>query len=416
VTDFYSPSEALPLEERAEYQSAWLGRLVDHAYANAPATRRSMDGAGIRPAHVKSLADLQRIPITRKDDLIELQRAEPPFGGFLGTKPEKLRRMFQSPGPILDPQGPEPDYWRFAQALFAAGLRRGEVVLCSVSYHLTPLGFMFDEALAELGCPVLPGGVGNTEAQLELANAMHASGYVGTPSFLNILLEKADEMGWLGGDGLALRTAFVAGEMLPDSLRSAIQERGVSVCQGYGTADLGCLAYECRQRRGMHIPELVILEIVDPSTGEAVEAGQPGEVVATVDRLTYPLLRFGTGDLSALDDSLCPCGRTSARLVRIMGRVGDAVKVRGMFIHPRQVDEVLSRFSEVQRCQLIVSRSKHRDELVVRLEASPASADLAERFGASMRDALKVRGEIEFVAVGTIAPDAKRIVDERKWD
>jgi phenylacetate-CoA ligase len=416
VTDFYSASEALPPEERAQYQSAWLGRLVDHAYANAPATRRRMDGAGTRPADVKSLADLQRIPITRKDDLIELQRADPPFGGFLGTKPERLRRMFQSPGPILDPQGPEPDYWRFAPALFAAGLRAGDVVLCSVSYHLTPLGFMFDDALAELGCPVLPGGVGNAEAQLELVRASHASGYVGTPSFLNILLEQAEEPGLTADDGLRLKTAFVAGEMLPESLRSAIQERGVSVCQGYGTADLGCLAYECREKRGMHVPESAILEIVDSASGQSVAHGEPGEVVATVDRHTYPLLRFGTGDLSALDDSPCACGRTSPRLVRIMGRVGDAVKVRGMFVHPRQVDEVLGRFPEVQHCQLVVTRAYHRDELTIRLEASAPSTQLAERVASSMRELLKVRGEVEFTPSGTIPPDAKRIVDQREWD
>jgi phenylacetate-CoA ligase len=395
---------------------SWLRRLVEHAYASAPATRRKLDGAGITPVDIKSRADFQRIPITRKDELIELQRADPPFGGLLGTKPERLRRMFQSPGPILDPQGLEPDYWRFAQALFAAGLRTGDVVLCAVSYHLTPLGFMFDDALAELGCPVLPGGVGNTEAQLDLARAVQASGYVGTPSFLNILLDKADEVGWLRGDGLRLRTAFVAGEMLPEGLRSAIEERGVSVCQGYGTADLGCLAYECREKQGMHVPESAILEIVDPATEQLVDSGQPGEVVATVDRHTYPLLRFGTGDLSALDDSPCACGRTSPRLVRIMGRVGDAVKVRGMFVHPRQVDEVTSRFPEIQRCQLVVTRAQHRDELAIRLETAGASADLADRVSASMRELLKVRGEVQFVAPGTIAPDAKRIVDDREWD
>jgi len=416
VQDFYSPTETLSPAQRADHQVAWLRRLVEHAYASAPATRKKLEGAGLTPADVTSLADFQRIPITRKDDLIELQRDDPPFGGLLGTKPEKLRRMFQSPGPILDPQGPEPDYWRFAQALFAAGLRAGDVVLCSVSYHLTPLGFMFDEALAQLGCAVLPGGVGNTGAQLELVRAVHASGYVGTPSFLNILLEKAEEVGCSDDDRLPLKTAFVAGEMLPESLRSTIQERGVSVCQGYGTADLGCLAYECQEKRGMHVPESAIIEVVDPATGEPVEPSQPGEVVATVDRHTYPLLRFGTGDLSALDDSPCACERTSPRLVRIMGRVGDAVKVRGMFLHPRQVDELLGRFPEVQRCQLVVTRIQHRDELTIRLETSAASADLAERVAASMRESLKVRGEVELVPPGAIPSDARRILDERQWD
>jgi phenylacetate-CoA ligase len=407
--------ETLSPEARAGHQSTWLAALVQHAYANAPAMRRKLEAAGLEPSDVTTPADLPRIPITRKDDLIELQRAEPPFGGLLGVPLPRLRRVFQSPGPILDPQGPEPDYWRFAQALFAAGLRPGDVVLCSFSYHLTPAGFIFDEALTELGCPVLPAGAGNTELQLDLARAVNATGYVGTPSFLNILLEKAEELGWRPGAGLALRTAFVGAEMLPESLREAIQQRGVSVCQGYGTADLGCLAYECRQKRGMHVPESVILEIVDPATGEPVPPGQSGEVVATVDRQTYPLLRFGTGDLSALDDSPCPCGRTAPRLVRIMGRVGDAVKVRGMFVHPRQVDEVVARFPEVQTYQLVVTRAHHRDELAIRLEASPQSPELAERVASALREVIKVRGEVQVVQSGTIAPDASRILDERTW-
>jgi phenylacetate-CoA ligase len=204
--------------------------------------------------------------------------------------------------------------------------------------------------------------------------------------------------------------------MLPESLRSAIQARGISVCQSYGTADLGLLAYECHQQLGMHLPESAIVELIDPGTGQPVEPGQPGEVVATVDCTTYPLLRFGTGDLSALDSAPCPCGRTSPRLTRILGRIGDAVKVRGMFVHPRQVDEVLTRFPEVGRCQLVVTRSQHRDELTIRLETATPTADLSERVATALRDVLKVRGEVVVVPPGTIAPDARRILDDRIWD
>jgi phenylacetate-CoA ligase len=331
-----------------------------------------------------------------------------PFGG--------LRRVFQSPGPLLVPQGAEADYWRFAQSLFAAGFRAGDLVLCSVSYHLSPLGHIFDDAAAGLGCPVLPGGVGNTELQVGLLHSTGAVGYLGTPSFLKILLEKAAELGWRPGAGLGLRKALVAAEMLPESLRAAIERQGVSVRQAYGTADLGLLGYECPEKRGMHVPESAIVEIVDPATGQPLPAGEPGEVLATVDRRTYPLLRIGTGDLSALDESACTCGRTSPRLVRIMGRIGDAVKVRGMFVHPRQVDEVLSRFPEVQRCQLVVTNVQHRDQLAIRVEAETASADLGRRVEAELRQVIKVRGEVELVPAGTIAEGAKRIVDEREWD
>lgn len=416
MTEVDGSDQTRGMAERIERQVAWLRALVEHASANAPATRRRLDAAGLGPGDLRSLGDLPRLPILRRDELIELQRAEPPFGGMLAAPFGSLRRVFQSPGPLLVPQGPGADYWRFGPSLLAAGFRAGELVLCSVAYHLSPLGHIFDNAAASIGCPVLPGGVGNTELQVGLLHATGAVGYMGTPSFLNILLEKAAESGWRPGDGLGLRTALVAAEMLPESLRATIQTQGVSVCQAYGTADLGLLGYECREKRGMHVPDSTIIEIVDPASGQPVEAGQPGEVVATVDQLAYPLLRIGTGDLSALDESACGCGRTSPRLPRIMGRIGDAVKVRGMFVHPRQVDEVIGRFPEVECWQLVVTRSGHRDELVVRLEAPAASVGLAERVAAALREVIKVRGDVELVAAGTIAEEAKRIVDRRAWD
>lgn len=411
-----SATEVLSAEERRQHQAVWLRALVEQAYADASATKRRFDDAGLSPGDIASTDDLPRLPIVRRDELIELQKAEPPFGGMLAVPFWRLRRVFQSPGPLLVPQGPSADYWRFGQSLVAAGFQAGDLVLCSVSYHLSPLGHIFDDAAAGIGCPVLPGGVGNTELQVGLLHTTGVVGYMGTPSFLNILLEKAAESGWRPGDGLALRKALVAAEMLPESLRATIQGRGVSVCQAYGTADLGLLGYECAEKRGMHVPESAIIEIVDPAGGQPVEAGQPGEVVATVDRQAYPLIRIGTGDLSALDASPCPCGRTSPRLPRIMGRIGDAVKVRGMFVHPRQVDEVIARFPEVRRCQLVVTRGGHRDELAVRLEAPAAAEGLGERVAAALREVIKVRGEVELVPAGTIPEDAKRILDERVWD
>jgi phenylacetate-CoA ligase len=416
-TTFYSRTEASSASERAAYQSQWLAELVAHAYANAPASRRILEAAGVRPQDVQSLEALERIPITRKDELLDLQRADPPFGGFLGISIAELERAFMSPGPLFDPQGPEPDYWRFAPALHAAGFRRGDVVLNGSSYHMTPLGMIFDEAARHLGCVVLPSGVGNTELQVMLARGLGATAFCGTPSFLKIILDKAAEMGLNSRTDLTLRRAFVGGEMLPASLRAAIEELGTTVRQGYGTADLGCLAYECMELTGMHVAEDSIVEIVDPATGRGVPVGEPGEVVATVNRKTYPLLRFGTGDLSALTDAACGCGRTSLRLVRIMGRVGDAVKIRGMFVHPRQLGDVVARFDEVARYQAVVTRTEHRDQLVVRVEsAAEGSGAFAERLADALREVIHVRAEIQLVPPGTLPEDAKPLVDERRWD
>jgi phenylacetate-CoA ligase len=405
--------ESLSADDRRAAQDAWLASLVEHAYTHAPAVREILDGAGLSPGAVRTVADLERVPITRKDALIDLQKARPPFGGFLGIPEPELARVFVSPGPLHDPQGKTPDYWRFSKALRAAGFRAGDVVLNACSYHLTPLGFIFDEAARALGCRVIPSGVGNTELQVSAARSLRATAYCGTPSFLNIILDKAVELGLDPSTDLSLRCAFVAAEMLPESLRASIQEFGISVRQGYGTADLGCLGYECSEVSGFHVPDEAIVEIVDPATGRRLPAGGPGEVVATVNSRTYALLRFGTGDLSALDETPCPCGRTSPRLVRIMGRVGEAVKVRGMFVHPRQLDEVLARFPGVQRYQAVVDRVEHRDTLTLRVQVT-AGLD-SQALADGLREVLHVRPDIEVVPEGRITEDAKTLVDQRTW-
>jgi len=416
-TNFLTPGEGFSVDERTAYQRQWLAELVAHAFANAPASRRILEAAGIAPEAVTTLEALERVPITRKDELLDLQRANPPFGGFLGIPVAQLQRAFMSPGPLFDPQGPEQDYWRFAPALHAAGFRRGDVVLNGSAYHMTPLGTMFDDAARHLGCVVLPSGVGNTELQVTMAIGLGATAFCGTPSFLKIILDKAIEMRFEPRTKLKLRRAFVGGEMLPESLRAAIEELGTTVRQGYGTADLGCLAYECLELDGMHVGEDAIVEIVDPATSRTVQIGQSGEVVATVNRKTYPLLRFGTGDLSALTDAACACGRTSPRLVRIMGRVGDAVKIRGMFVHPRQLGDVISRFPEVERYQVLVTRAEHRDEMAVRVQTTAdPPAGLANRLAEALRDVIHVRAHVQFVVSGTIPEDAKALVDQRLWD
>jgi len=289
------------------------------------------------------------------------------------------------------------------------------VVHCAVSYHGTPLGWMFDGALRELGCTVIPAGTGNTELQVQMLRGLAATGYVGTPSALRILYEKAAE---LGARDLALRRAFVAGEMLPSSLRRELQDLGPTVCQGYGTADLGALGYECLEREGMHVPTDAVVEIVDPRTGEALPSGAVGEVVATVNERTYPIIRFGTGDLTVITDEPCACGRTSARMLGWRGRADEVTKVRGMFIHPRQADEIVARVKGVTRYQVVVGREGHSDTLTLRVELG-AGADahaLAAALEAGMRDVMKLRGIVAIVAAGTIAENAKKISDERKWD
>ena len=398
-----------PESERRRYQESWLRDLVRHAYEHAPAAHDRIPAPD-------SLLD--QVRVTRKDELIDLQKSSPPFGGFLGVPTSQVARIFMSPGPLFDPQGLTPDYWRWGPALRAAGFEAGDVVHCAVSFHGTPLGWMFDAGLRALGCTVVPAGVGATELQVQMLRGLRATGFVGLPSALKVLYEKAQELGLDPRGEITLRHAFVAGEMLPPSLRADLQSYGPTVCQGYGTADLGCLGYECLERSGMHVPADAYVELLDPSTGQPVLVGEVGEVVATVNERTYPLVRFGTGDLSRLSEDPCPCGRSAPRLVGIVGRVGEGVKVRGMFVYPRQVDEVVARFPEIVHYRLVVTRSGAHDELLMEAESvGDASAEgVAERLREALRDVTKVRADVSLVPGGSIPTDAKKIEDRRRWD
>jgi phenylacetate-CoA ligase len=405
--------ETLPREQHADWLGARLAAAVAHAHAHAPGVRRTLDAAGVGPGDVRGLDDLARIPVTRKDDLPRLQAEEPPFGGLSAVSLEALARVFMSPGPIFDPQGQAVDFWRFRHGLAAAGFRRSDVVLVSASYHLTPLGFMLDDAARALGCTVIPGGVGQTELQARVAAHVRASGYLGTPSFLLQLLQKAREV----GAPLALETAFVVAEMLPESLRADLEAFGIRVLQGYGTADVGCLAYECTEKGGWHLHPGVIVELLDLETGTPAAPGQPGEVVATVFDEAYPLLRLATGDIAALaPDAPCACGRTAPKLAGLLGRVGDAVKVKGMFVRGAQVEAVARRFPELGRVQAIVTREAHQDRLEVVAElTAPAAPDLEARLAEALREELKVRSAVRLVSAGEIPAGAKRIEDRRVW-
>ena len=391
-------------------QEAALRRIVSRAATASPALRETLRAAGVSPDTL-TLADLPRLPLLKKESLPRRQGDAPPWGGWLGRPLAEVRRIFVSPGPIYEPEGRTPDYWGFAPALFAAGFRRGDVVLNTFSYHLTPAGAMFDGALEALGAVVVPTGVGNLEIQVKTLQDVRARGIIGTPSFLAMILERA------AGPPVrsSLEVSFVSGEPLPESLRGDLEHRyGVHVSQAYAIGDVGLVAYECPQRTGLHLAERVLVEIVDPATGAAVPDGEMGEVAVTFLNELYPLLRLGTGDLSRIVSGPCACGRTSARLERIFGRVGDAVKVRGIFLHPHDLDRAMARHPEVTRYQAVVTRREHLDELTVRVEASPppAAGALAE----SVRETTRLRAAIEILPSGSLGREEKKLVDKRTWE
>ncbi len=407
--------EAEAPEARQARLSARLRATVALAHERAPRLRRALAEAGIAPSDVRGVEDLDRLPTLRKDLLPAMQAEEPPFGGLLAVEPGSLARIFMSPGPIFDPQGAAEDFWRFRHGLAAAGFRAGEIVHNSASYHLTPLGFMLDAAARSLGCAVIPAGVGQTEQQVKVAAHLGATAYLGTPSFLHVLLSKGREL----GTPLRIDAAFVVAEMLPESLRAELEgDFGVRVLQGYGTADLGCLAYECPEKGGWHVHPETIVEVLDLETGRAAAPGEPGEVVATLFDEVYPLLRLATGDLSTFTPGeRCPCGRTTPKLEGLLGRVGDGVKVKGMFVRGAQMEEVFRRFPAVVRFQAVVTREGHQDHLAYEVELGPAAGDpgtLCERLAEALREAVKVRGEVRVVPAGTL-PAGKRIDDRRVW-
>jgi len=410
VPEVYDPAELQPASRRAAHQEATLRRAVERAAAGSAALRDALAAAGLTPETL-TLADLARIPVLKKATLPGRQAAAPPFGGWLARPVADIRRIFVSPGPIYEPEGRSADYWGFAPALFAAGFRRGDVVLNSFSYHLTPAGAMFDGALEAMGCVVVPTGVGNVEIQARTLADVRARGFIGTPSFLAAVLDKV-----AGHPGpLPLEVALVSGEPLSEALRGDLERRHrLRISQAYAIGDLGLIAYECPERTGLHLAERVIVEIVDPASGSPVAAGETGEVVVTFPSDLYPLLRLGTGDLSRVAGGACACGRTSARLERIVGRVGDAVKVRGIFLHPHDLDRAIARHPEVLRYQAVITRRDRQDELTVRLEVASALSPAAA--AESIRETTRLRAVVEILPPGTLGSEEKKIVDARTWD
>jgi phenylacetate-CoA ligase len=377
--------------------------------------------AGVQPDTVCSRQALAALPVTRKSELLERQkarRASSSFGGYsaLGWNAQRAQRpaqrVFQSPGPIYEPEGSARDYWRTARAMHAAGFVAGDLVHNSFSYHLTPGAWIMESGALALGCTVFPGGVGNTELQLQAMADLRPDAYAGTPSFLRILIEKAAET----GVGLpSLKKALVSGEAFPPSLRDWLIERGVQAYQAYATAEAGVIAYESAAREGLVLDEGVILEIVRPGTGDPVAEGEVGEVVVTVLNPDYPLLRLGTGDLSAVLPGACPTGRTNTRIKGWMGRADQTAKVRGMFVHPGQVAEVVKRHPELLKARLVVQGEMANDHLTLHVESTSVATNLAAAVAGSVRDVTKLRAEVVLVAPGTLANDGKVIEDARSY-
>lgn len=409
--------ERMSSEEREKYLNQRLGKSIQNIYEKSPFIKAKLDRAGVTPSQVNSVKALEMLPITRKDELIKLQRAEPPFGGLLAIPTEEVRRIFVSPGPIYEVVE---DYSPYAESMKAAGFGKGDIVIVTFSYHLVPAGLIADEALRLLGSTVIPAGTGNTELQVQIMHDLKVTGYVGTPSFLMALIKRAEEHGYNFRKDFALRRACFTAEPLPESLRKSFQEEyGILTTQAYGTAEVGVIAYECSEKQGMHVASSVILEIVDPVTGKQLGPGRLGEIVVTLFGAQYPFVRYGTGDVSYYTDELCPCGRTSPRLVRVAGRVGDAVKVRGMFIHASQVEEALSEFPQLSKFQVVVTRSGIRDELILRVELQEEvdREKLLKEVRARVKDICQVKADtIDFISRGTLREGYKRIDDRRSWE
>jgi len=403
---FYDDLETRDPARRERELFGALPALVAHAQANAPYFARLLEG--VDAARLGDRAALARLPVTRKSDLHEMQKAAMPFGGLNATPVSGLARIFVSPGPIYDPEGRGADFWRTARSLFAAGLRPGDLAINCYSYHLTPAGSMFETGLHKLGCAVIPGGVGQSETQVRAIADLKPVAYVGTPSFLKVLLEKADE---LKVDISCLRKAAVYGEAFLPPVREALAARGIEAFQAYGTADLGIVAYETASRAGLVLDESIIVEIVRPGTGDPVTEGEVGEVVVTTLNRDYPLVRFATGDLSAVLAGPSPCGRTNIRIKGWMGRADQTTKVRGLFVHPHQLAEALKRHAGVKRARLTVGNEGGDDIMTLSCEG----AGDAEAIAASVRDVTKLRCAVVFVAVGSLANDGKVIEDVRKY-
>jgi phenylacetate-CoA ligase len=407
MPDHYDSLEIRDPAERERELMAALPQIIAHAM-RAPGWARHLKG--VDPRSVNSRAALAKLPLLRKVDLAALQKDDPPFGGFAVTPPEKAKRLHMSPGALFEPQGQGKDFGNCARALFAAGFRPGDVVHNSFSHHLTPGAYILEEGAHALGCPTIPGGIGNTEQQLAAIVQYQPAGYVGTPDFLKILLDTAEKNG-LGP--LSFKRALVSGAALPASLLEELFRRGVAVLQCYAVAETGVIAYESEAREGLLVNEPLIVEIVRPGTGDPVAEGEVGEVVVTTANPDYPMIRLATGDLSAVLPGASPCGRTNMRIKGWMGRADQTAKVKGMFVRPEQVADIARRHPGLARVRLVVSRADEQDAMTMLAECAAPGAGLDAAIAETLQAVTKVRGAVKLVAPGSLPNDGKVIADER---
>lgn len=408
---YFDELETRDPEERLQSLYRRLPGQIEYAAGHAPVYAELL--GDVDPGEITDAAALAGLPVVRKSELLERQQATPPFGGFAARAVPELARIFGSPGPIYEPEPPGEDYWRMARALHAAGIRKGSLVHNTFAYHFTPAGSMVESGAHALGCAVFPAGTGQTELQVQAISDLRPAAYAGTPSFLKIILEKAAET---GRDISSLKHGLVSGEALPPSLRSGLRAMGVDVLQCYASADLGLIAYESDARDGLIVDEDLILEIVRPGSSEPAAEGEVGEVVVTNFNRTYPLIRFGTGDLSAVLPGASPCGRTNMRIRGWMGRADQTTKVKGMFVHPSQVNEVARRCPGISRVRLVVDNRDGQDVMTLRCEAEGGGESMAGDVARAVREVCKLRGEVEFVKPGTLPNDGKVIDDVRSYE
>lgn len=418
---FDTAAETMSPQERKAYYREKIRETVKHAYKSSPFIKRRMDEAGVNPESIKGHADLHKIPVIKKEEVREAQRISPPFGDLLAVPLEELGRIYMSPGPIYDAEHKKEKRVKEAKALFGVGFRPQDRVIVTFSFHLVPAGLVFDKALREIGATVIPAGVGNTDLQVILLKDLKVTGFIGTASFLENLVRRSVEMGFFPGRQIALKKVALTGEKVPGTLRTKFeQEYGLQTGQVYGTADLGLFAYECEEHSGMHICEEVFVEIVDPETGNPLNPGEVGEIVVTYFDKTFPVIRYGTGDLASLSTEPCSCGRTSPRIEAIVGRVGDSFKVRGMFIHEPQVREFAERIKEIQKASLIITRKGHRDWLTLNVELKDKNVNEKEvinEMEKTFQQLCRLRiDQIEFYPKGNMESEQKILLDERKWE
>ncbi|URT69280.1 phenylacetate--CoA ligase family protein [Cytobacillus firmus] len=383
-----------------------LKKVIYHAYKNASGFKKRLDDACISPGDIQTLKDLEKIPVLKKDRLPELQSADQPFGGFAAVKPNEMERIFMSPGPIYDPQTTGKDFWRFSEALKKAGFGEGDIVQNTFSYHLSPAGFMFDSALRELGATVIPAGTGNRELQIQIMKDVRVTGYVGTPSFFNLLLHSIEEKGWKIGNEIAVNKVFFTAEMLTEQMRKRCEDNGISVYEGYGTADCGCIAFEDKQGPGLRITDSAIVQICDPQTGSEVTDGE-GEVVVTLFDKSYPLIRFGTGDLSRWVK-----GNEGKRIAGVLGRVSDGIKVKGMFVREKQLARVLNE-AGFPVFQAVVTNEQGQDQIKIFIESEEG---LNSELASKIQNVIRVKPILELTASGSIKKDEKKLVDKRNYE